>query len=165
MTNIPGPRARKRLTHMLRVLEALPPEQHFDLELWAGFVDKKGITSTDRDHLPEPCGTTACACGYAALDPWFQKQGLTLHDKDTEEKIANVKAFNASLKTAVQYDLRFRHTAPCDFFGITNEAFDALFLADSYAQPTRHNVIRRIRGVLNKPDTARRLCNPFFSGD
>ena len=46
----------------------------FDMSSWAepefNYDPKEGETAI--------CGTSACACGHAALDPWFQERGLRL---------------------------------------------------------------------------------------
>ena len=71
---------------LLRVAEMLerenPPTQDrlgpeivaFDMSSWAepefSYDPKEGETAI--------CGTSACACGHAALDPWFQERGLEL---------------------------------------------------------------------------------------
>lgn len=56
---------RERLEHLITVLERVERENlPFDMDDWA--VD------------PLDCGTAACAAGWAARDPEFQKQGLSL---------------------------------------------------------------------------------------
>lgn len=51
-----------RLERLCEILGAVHPN-HFNLKTWAG---------------PTSCGTTACAVGFAALDPGFQAEGLSL---------------------------------------------------------------------------------------
>lgn len=63
-------------------------------------------------ELIPSCDTTACACGYAAMDPWFRRQGFTF------EPCGNT-----------DYDLRLVAT---DYHGITRvtegwEAVETLF--------------------------------------
>lgn len=70
-------------------------------------------------QFPE-CGTAACACGSAALDPWFQSQGFGL------------KTFGD--RNGVRFGGASDFTAVAQFFEIAR--FEAQFLFD----PTRYDV-------------------------
>lgn len=84
------------LEQLVRVLNEVQSDtrtaQSFCLDEWFDRVSSKvtgnGITlreqfeQADQDKvsiitIPHACGTTACACGYAGLDPWFRERGFT----------------------------------------------------------------------------------------
>lgn len=58
---------RERLEQVIRVLRSVPP-QHFYMGTWR---------SEPPPRRPDLCGTTCCAIGHCAQDPWFNAQGLT----------------------------------------------------------------------------------------
>lgn len=73
------------LRQMIRVLEAVKAnELKFDLSEWISeneaveVVRKVGSAETfiDAAKAHYECGTSACACGFAASDEWFIKQGF-----------------------------------------------------------------------------------------
>lgn len=84
---------RERLENVVRVLRSLPPEAEFNLLSWVGDLER-GSDDWDSDYnglifreedfplivepmlIPHNCGCSACACGYAGLDPWFREQGF-----------------------------------------------------------------------------------------
>lgn len=49
---------KEALLKVAEILDKVNPEK-FDLKGWK-------------------CGTTACACGHAAMDPWFYEQGFSI---------------------------------------------------------------------------------------
>lgn len=51
----------ERVTKVLRELSDHVIDKHFDMSYWMN------VTS---------CGTTGCAAGQCALDPWFQRRGF-----------------------------------------------------------------------------------------
>jgi len=56
------------LQQMVLLLRSLDPKtQQFDLSSWA-----------DTNSPGHACGTTACACGWAGVSPWFVKRGFSL---------------------------------------------------------------------------------------
>jgi hypothetical protein len=67
-----------RVAEMLELYEPAPPHEiadfkalDFDMKNWAWA------------EMPDPdennyCGTSVCACGLAALDPWFRARGFVL---------------------------------------------------------------------------------------
>lgn len=58
---------KERLTKLAELMDGLKPEQ-FDIGDWVSLY--KGGEAD--------CGTVACACGWAAITPWFKQQGLSL---------------------------------------------------------------------------------------
>ena len=79
----------ERMKHMVRVLRTVQsrPElsKRFDLRTWFDTYASNGRqhlqaqfeSAEDKVSIPHNCGTTACAVGYAGLDPWFREQGFT----------------------------------------------------------------------------------------
>lgn len=98
----------KRLQHLRKLMLATPPTR-FDMNYWG------------RDE--EPCGTTCCALGTAALDPEFVQQGLvgTWHgpkgNKSLEVLFGDEEGTDAGAK----------------FFGISDEKATYLFMPSAYA--------------------------------
>ncbi len=121
------------------------------------------------------CGTTACACGYAALHPWFQREGLRLylsykHDgvntkldirdprhlnemrqRSTEE---NWESFKLYLRFGNGNDSIFSKGAVMDFFGIPVHVAERLFYPYAYERDEMQpkTVAARIREVLRRHD-------------
>lgn len=67
-------KGRKRLRRLVNFMCRLPKEanRHFDMGVWGAGVD--GVLTTEQ--LQGPCGTKACALGWAGSMPEFQKEGL-----------------------------------------------------------------------------------------
>jgi hypothetical protein len=75
-----------RVAEMLELYEPAPPHEiadfkalDFDMKNWAWA------------EMPDPdennyCGTSVCACGLAALDPWFRARGFVLTASSVFEK-------------------------------------------------------------------------------
>jgi len=62
----------ERLEQMVRVLKELPPEKKLSMASW------------------RPCGTTACACGWAAQDPWFIEHDFRIEKDKSEYEVYQV---------------------------------------------------------------------------
>ncbi len=159
---------RKRLSRLAALMDDAQaridenPRVRFNLNTWA-------------DFSPD-CGTTACACGHAALHPWFQREGLYLmfsYDMDGEEKpIENVRHFDQIVQEAIErkkeadengrefgYDIRLRMRGvdqsdsmkvAAIFFGIDYNQAAHLFHPFEYRpnRATPADVARRIRTML-----------------
>lgn len=86
------------LEELVRVLNAVQSDsrraESFSLDHWFGSdyvsrpkeeqrmalpeeFEQADHLKTTLIHIPHGCGTTACACGYAGLDPWFRQRGFT----------------------------------------------------------------------------------------
>lgn len=88
--------------------------------------------STERTILvPHNCGCTACATGYAGLDPWFVERG-----------------FETTLSGDIYYKNKGQEgwEAVYAFYGLSYQQAHYLFDSDSYASLTdRAPVIARLR--------------------
>lgn len=109
----------ERLEQVVRVLKELPKEKRFDLKNWM------------------QCGTSGCAVGWAASDPWFTRRGLKLG-----------KAIGR------MYPLSFRgHNdwkAAEAFFNLSRGNTRNLFSTESYARGSRYDVIRRLNSFIRE---------------
>lgn len=105
----------ERLLRVAEVLEALPKKQRFSLVGWTTTITLE-------------CGTVACAIGYAAHDPWFNRRGLKI-DADFLPVYRGIRGFYA-------VDV---------FFQIDSNHSWHLFNQSCYKHGTRQDVIRRIR--------------------
>lgn len=82
-----------------------------------------------------PCGTAACACGWAAVDPWFRKRGFKLAFSyfNTCPDFQGVRADEAA-KT---------------FFDLHHGGFSELFVDDG----TPKQVAKRIRQFVKEHES------------
>ena len=136
-----------RLNRLIYVLQNVP-KRRFDLDSWS-------------------CGTTACACGWAAVDPVLMKEGFRLEanwyddkaDKDrskkvkTQEEIIELNdregAFNLRIEPAYKGETDW--DAAEKFFKLTAEEAIWLFSPWKYQRTTRtSDVIKRIKKILKK---------------
>lgn len=71
-------RGRELLTVLKDFLPTLPPDR-LDMTAWVS-LDDEGAKEFTPDMLDpaEPCGTAACACGWATTLPAFKAAGLSL---------------------------------------------------------------------------------------
>lgn len=85
------------------------------------------------DELADPaCGTAACACGYAGVDPWFRKRGL----------------FAKTTSFGDDFTVSFMNKGIADFFGIVGSRWSYFFVVSSYDVGTPRMVANRIRNFL-----------------
>jgi hypothetical protein len=113
---------RERLQQMVVMLRGLPPEkrENFDMEDWN-------------------CGTTACAVGWACLDPVFIEQGLHLD----------------YLRIAPQFEGGNGWYAVKHFFGVTFEQARYLFDINHYTKGCKtepDEVADRIESFLKEAE-------------
>ena len=109
----------ERLEQVVRVLVELPPEKKFDLTLWM------------------KCGTTGCAIGWAASDPWFKRRGLKLS--------SYMPNFQQRGKP-----LLWEKTAIKAFFNLSGDEAYTLFYPSAYARGSRYDVIRRLNSFIKQ---------------
>lgn len=106
-------------------------------------IDPLGLKFSLKDWF---CGTTACACGFAALDPWFIEQGLSL---EVYESFFRTKAHPV-------YEGLHHWAAIEKFFGLDVSDGQHLFSISEYAEldsapPKR--VAARIRAFVKSRTT------------
>ena len=80
------------------------------------------------------CGTVACSIGWAAADPWFTRRRFSLYKGATVLPRFFSKRTEFISWHAVQ-----------EFFELSAGAAQGLFLEGAYEQPTKRNVINRIK--------------------
>jgi len=91
-----------------------------------------------------PCGTAACACGWAGSDPWFRKRGFFT---GPDFGVCYVKYNEATDKHDKHYDF----PGVMMFFGIPNyEDAKYLFFPYSSYEQTPNAVAMRIREYVRK---------------
>jgi hypothetical protein len=116
-----------RLNHLITVLEGVKAaKRKFDMHAWL-------THETVEKPKDEYCGTVACAMGYAALDPTFIEQGLSLtvkiemNDSWKHKNVKGIKEFN---KLAHAKGAEVRDTVIC-FEGLEDaEAINAFYEFD-----------------------------------
>jgi hypothetical protein len=131
------------LRQMIRVLEAVP-DKKFDIASWRS----DGMFGPVRRALGA-CGTTACAVGWAAHDPWFQAHGLRLKRVQT---IHNVETWQPV------YGAWAGPRAVMEFFSIDDDAMRSVFYRAGYDDdtllPVKDQVIYRIQQMLEEAEKA-----------
>ncbi len=160
----------ERLNHLITVLEGVSrANKAFNLHAWV--LNEDAGWEPDEDatvgSLDETCGTACCALGYAALDPTFVQQGLTMtlaidtHGdwrSRTKLPVKSLGEFNAAVK---KYGTKLAYGSPAfgfntefdagkAFFDITYDAAHYLFDPDFYDEEriTPEMVIERVREVI-----------------
>lgn len=150
-----------RMNHLRAIMVSVrDSERAFDLGSWMNSTDKKIDIHVDTSGVVgevHACGTSCCALGYAALDPKFQALGLQMtvytwtyeNDQSKTENliIPDTTAFNTLVRSAKVISgatsLAFFPTfagihgleAGSEFFGITYEDAESIFLPESYISP------------------------------
>lgn len=121
-----------RLRKVVSAVESMPPPK-FDMSQWF---------QGDLANAAEPgCGTAACAVGsYCVKNP---RAGLRLVRKSG--------FFN---EWTIAFDGETSGKAAEAYFGITGDEVDALFDIWSYANPSKENVIRRLRSFIARKERA-----------
>jgi hypothetical protein len=150
---------QERLELLIEVLENIKPTPQlgFDMCAWLGVWAGK----------VHACKTTACALGYAALDPRFQAMGLKLvdnrsvgHPRQDSSVFRTVEEYNAALKehgptliTMVVFEDQNGFEAGALLFDISDPAACYLFDPDYYEgnghDITPEQVIERVRVVID----------------
>ena len=114
-----GKHTAERLMQVVRVLEELRRPKRFDLGTWG------------------ECSTTACAIGWAGLDPWFRRRGFRT------EKYYDGTMYPMTKRTCSPFD------AVSQFFEIRLNEVGFLFTR-SPGYHTKRDVIRRIRKFVRE---------------
>jgi hypothetical protein len=107
------------------------PTKKFKMDDWVRGDEAKLMSAKhDKDgYLKEiPCGTAACACGWAAIDPWFRKRGFRLYTNGYSVVHPRFDGFGAD-------------EAVSKFFDLPPYGFRGLFVEDG----TPKQVAKRIR--------------------
>lgn len=113
-----------RLSHLIHILRAVNPER-FNMERWTNGEDK-------------------CPVGYAMFDPAFAGQGFSSVIRDG---YAGKLYYKPIFKD--EQGTREGLVAVLDFFDITPEQHDDLFVSDSYwPNPTPSDVVDRIAKLI-----------------
>lgn len=134
----------RRLQHLKTILQNVQDQKkNFFMGAWAapirdGIVDIFADLSSSSPVIHEPCGTAACALGYAAMDPQFFEEGLRLKYREADEilKIYNPRT-DGTIYPWMAYPY-FYHTgdsgyeAAIEFFGISHNQAHYLFDPEEY---------------------------------
>lgn len=135
----------ERLNKLVELLESLEPES-FDLRSWVLKYNHVLIDESPQlveDHIENPCGTVACAIGWACLNPDFNALGLKLDNSPAE--LGEPTYYCPTDEW--QYS-GFRAVAK--FFDIGYENAEYLFLQQEYGEKvaTKDEVIARIKEYI-----------------
>lgn len=136
----------EHMTQMVRMLKEVQADQelarHFNLRAFVG-----GDVTGNYKHAVVKCGTTACACGYAAFDEYFISHGFVY-----ESDLVNVSYTHPGESGPVRL---LGWNAIEQFFELQQD--EAQFLFDQYEYNIKIEngkdalpyVIERIEGVLD----------------
>jgi len=151
---IPDDHHMNRLANLVKLLESINPD-NFNLSHWVGIVSPstgevvshssfKAFNTMDinpnKELIQFPCGTTACACGHAGLDPWFRKQGLF-----TTPAMMYKQVVHGNDDPAVYAGW----TAIEKFFGLDHRVAETLFSSFEYPKEERNQVSCVIARIKN----------------
>lgn len=121
---------RARLERLILILEDVEKNnRYFDMSEWT-----------------TECGTASCAMGYAAVDPIFNLEGLSLYESYFGDALQYVPSYNGVIG----------YSAAVVFFEITMDDAEYLFAPSSYNEDGEYfeaepkHVIARIRELLNR---------------
>ena len=144
----------EKLRQMVRVLKKTKPD-NFNMAMFASVkiefpddLDLAGRLPDILDKLPEIkvpqpiCKTVACACGSAALDPWFRKKGFRL---EQDNACGDKAEYNITYKNLAGFD------AAEKFFKINYDRVVWLFDPGSYVEyddVSLKTVIKRIETFI-----------------
>ena len=154
-------------TKPVQAWKGLPTVVAFDMSGW-GDVDINDDAFGPEVTIKDVCGTSACAAGHAALDPWFQERGFRLvaldprrpngeadiRIKDGEHLIETALSF-ARRGHGLSFTILFEENkttamhAVADFFEI-NDA-QATFLFGGASRATPEGVAKAIRDFVAQP--------------
>ena len=115
---------KDRLLQVVRVLEDLPKEKKFSIGIW------------------NKCGTVACAVGWAASDPWFNRRGLKIIPFTEEDDLLHN---SQGLQKKPVYKNLEEWEAIEVFFNLTDDEAGFLFAEYAYRDSRKRNVIKRIK--------------------
>lgn len=122
----------KRVLKAIEVVAAAPKEK-FDMDSWgthAAHDDNSSLLKGDitKKQLTTLCGTTACAAGWCAADPYFRRRGLTMKWSSPyykgEHQFAAISVVHKGNDKSIESTLGA-------FFGISTENSDILFGGDN----------------------------------
>jgi len=142
------------------------PKKHFNLDSFSEVdidnIDEKEAVKllTDAAVLRKsPCGTTACALGWAALEPSFKAAGLKFatprndparNFHDTVYGTVVAASVLATGKKAVTSKTPANFNAGAEFFGIDLKTSFYLFDPKNYGKDKSTTAVRRhIKNVIN----------------
>jgi hypothetical protein len=154
---------QERLEMLIDVLQRVQDDDlPFDMGAW---IERKS-----------PCGTSACALGYAALDPRFQALGLRMVTRKGD--ILSIEQYN---DMAMEAWTKFRQTIIMDvsyqgedayragslLFDISLAASAALFDPETYGRLDTKpcHVIERVRAVIANNGLWRASAGDNYVGD
>lgn len=133
---------RDRLNHLITVLKQIEAEDRpFDMWSWAHQEDE------------HPCGTAACALGWASLDPKFNAAGLELVAEFEDGRLVSFTSIGNDDdpdQVFPRFQGRNGFDAGALFFDISYEESTFLFDPSSYdtGEPTPADVISHIEVLL-----------------
>lgn len=107
----------KRLIHILKYI----PKDHFDL---GAFYEGVEIPDPTVDKIVHSCGATACALGYAALDPVFNAQGFKPEFFSSHTGPRGVRYGGVDSEYAAIEFFGLNHETTNQLFFVTDDPFD-----------------------------------------
>lgn len=136
--------ALRQLRRVLLVAATTPkPAVGFDMGSWfvGGGPDHKAEL---KDLIEMRCGSTACALGHAALDPWFKDRGLHIELRTPDRVRPYFEPVHAN---------RHGMMAACHFFDLDFRDAEFLFepceyVGNSAAEISPMQVIERVDWLL-----------------
>lgn len=153
----------KRLTRLADYLETINPK-NFDLSTWAEHNEiydaedeLKPFKTVMREIQEGACGTTACACGHAAMIPEFRKAGLKLEFNEEDYRSVEDLAVDFIFRPPGSVNVYSGLDAAEMFFKLSDREAEYLFMPATYDEnPTRKVVVKRIRQQIKRMEAETR---------
>jgi len=137
-------RGAKRLHTLAAYLQNIVKAQRFNMDSWVSVDGTRALKSKEMIRMikDQSCGTTACACGHAAMIPEFKAAGLSFNIDNYDD---NGNIFYHNLEGI---------DAAAAFFSLTVAEVDYLFMPSSYSDgwAGKSYVAKRIEAQANKMD-------------
>ena len=128
-----------RLKHLVHILENAPPGKFF-MHVWLNnlkFIEETPV-----------CGTSACALGWAALDPQFRQAGLSI--ASVLPYGVSKPWYNENYSLVPAYNNEFCVSAGAKFFKIEDKTAILLFTS---ILSTRSETIYKLNQLIQKYST------------
>lgn len=139
--------AKTRILKLVENMESLPKSaaEHFDMGAWFKHDGDHDLPinygQAINRHVMEDCGTTACALGWAATMPYFNKLGLKVrYNGDIGE---------VCFRSKVHVDYEDIEGSRKPLFGISMSQWMALF-AGTNADKTPKQWAKRVRKLVKE---------------
>lgn len=109
---------KARLVKLFHLILAAPTV-HFNMNAWRYDKKRKSNEVPNEAIIEHKCGTTACALGWAAADPEFNRSGLRFDEFTPEFKSKHTGSRHSGFDAGTFFGLMYRESH--DLFNVTDK--------------------------------------------